>query len=39
MIEFVPLRPKSCSHLMGEDSKRKKAKGRKKCVIKQKTYV
>ena len=35
MIEFVGLRPKTCSCLMDDDSELKKAKGTKKCVTKQ----
>ena len=36
MKEFVALRPKTYSYLMGDDSESRKAKGTKKCVIKQK---
>ena len=35
MIDFVGLRAKTYSYLMDNDSKHKKAKGTKKCVIKQ----
>ena len=35
MAEFVALRPKTYSYLMDDDSETKKAKGRKKCAIKQ----
>ena len=34
MIEFVPLRPKTYSHLTDDCAEDKKAKGTKKCVIK-----
>ena len=34
MKEFFALRPKTYSYLMDDDSKHKKAKGTKKCVIK-----
>ena len=34
MIELVVLRPKTYSHLMDDDSEAKKAKGKKKCLIK-----
>ena len=34
MKEFVALRPKTYYYLMDDDSEYKKAKGRKKCVIK-----
>ena len=33
MTEFVTLRPKTYSYLMGDDSEAKKARGTKKCVI------
>ena len=36
MKEFVALRPKTYSYLMSDDSESRKAKGTKKCVIKQK---
>ena len=39
MIEFVGLRAKTYTYLMDDDSEHKKAKGTKKCIIKQKTYV
>ena len=35
MTEFVALRPKTYSYLLGEGNRDKKAKGTKKCVIKQ----
>ena len=35
IIEFVPLRPKTYSYLTDDDTVHKKAKGLKKCVIKQ----
>ena len=35
MKEFFALTPKTYSYLMDDDSKHKKAKGTKKCVIKQ----
>ena len=35
MTEFVALRPKTYSYLMDDDGSDKKAKGTKKCVIKQ----
>ena len=35
MIEFVGLRAKTYAYLMDDDSEHKKAKGTKKCVIKQ----
>ena len=35
MIEFVALRPKSYSYLMDDGGSDKKAKGTKKCAIKQ----
>ena len=34
MTEFVALRPKTCSYLMDDGNRDKKAKGTKKCVIK-----
>ena len=34
MTEFVALRPKACSYLMGDGGGDKKAKGTKKCAIK-----
>ena len=34
MMEFVGLRGKACIYLMDDDSEHKKAKGRKKWVIK-----
>ena len=34
MIELVVLRPKTYSYLMDDDSEAKKAKGKKKCLIK-----
>ena len=34
MTEFVALRPKTYSYLMDVGGSDKKAKGRKKCVIK-----
>ena len=34
MKEFFALRPKTYSYLMDDDSKHRKAKGTKKCVIK-----
>ena len=34
MIEFVGLRAKTYAYLMNDDSKHKKTKGKKKCVIK-----
>ena len=34
MIEFVGLREKTYAYFMDDDSKHKKAKGTKKCVIK-----
>ena len=36
MAEVVALRPKICAYLMDDGSNHKKAKGTKKCVIKQK---
>ena len=36
MTEVVALRPKTCAYLMDDGSNHKKAKGTKKCVIKQK---
>ena len=35
MTEFAALRPKTYSYLMDDGSSDKKAKGAKKCVIKQ----
>ena len=35
MKEFVALRPKTHSYLMGDDNEYKKAKGTKKCVKKE----
>ena len=35
MIEFVALRPKTYPYLMDNGNSNKKAKGTKKCVIKQ----
>ena len=35
MTEFVALRPKTYSYLMDDGNSDKKAKGTKKCVIKQ----
>ena len=35
MTEFVELRPKTYSYLMDDGNTDKKAKGTKKCVIKQ----
>ena len=34
MMEFVELRAKTYAHLMVDDIEDKKAKGRKKCVLK-----
>ena len=34
MIIFVPLRPKTYSYLMDDDSEHKKAKRTQKCIIK-----
>ena len=34
MKEFVGLRPKTCSYLKDNNDDDKKAKGRKKCIIK-----
>ena len=34
MTEFAALRPKTYSYLMDDGKNDKKAKGRKKCVIK-----
>ena len=34
MKKFCALRAKTCTHLMDDDSEKKKAKGIKKCVIK-----
>ena len=34
MIEFVALRSKPCSYLMGNDKKHKRAKGTKKYIMK-----
>ena len=34
MTEFIALRPKTYTYLMDDDTKVKKAKGTKKCVIK-----
>ena len=34
IIEFVVLRPKTYSYLMGDDNSDKEAKRTKKCVIK-----
>ena len=39
MTEVVALRPKTYAYLMDDGSDHKIAKGTKKCVIKQKTYV
>ena len=36
MIEFVRFKGKTYTYLMDDDSEHKKAKGTKKCVIKQK---
>ena len=36
MTEVVALRPKACAYLIDDGSNHKKAKGTKKCVIKQK---
>ena len=36
IIEVIPLRPKTYAYLMDDGSNHKKAKGTKKCVIKQK---
>ena len=38
-MEFVGLRAKTYAYLMDEDSEHKKAKGTKKCVIKQRLLV
>ena len=35
IIEFVGLRAKTYAYLMDDDSEHKKAKGTKKCVLKQ----
>ena len=35
MIEFIGLRVKTCAYLMDDDSKHKKSKVTKKCVIKE----
>ena len=35
MTEFVGLRAKTYAYLMDDDSEHKKAKGKKKCLIKQ----
>ena len=35
ITEFVGLRPKTYSYLIDDDSGDKKAKGTKKCIIKQ----
>ena len=35
MIEFVGLRVKTYAYLMDDDSEHKKAKGTKKCILKQ----
>ena len=35
MTEFAALRPKTCSYLMDDCNSDKKAKGTKKCVLKQ----
>ena len=35
MKEFVALRSKACSYLIEDGSEHKKAKGTKKCIIKQ----
>ena len=35
MIEFAVLRPKKYSYLMDDGNRDKKAKGTKKCVMKQ----
>ena len=37
MTEFVALRPETYSYLTDHDKNVKKAKGRKKCVIKKNT--
>ena len=34
MTEFVAFRPKTCSYLMDDGNRDKKAKGTEKCVIK-----
>ena len=39
MTKFVPLRPKTYSCLMDDGSEAKKAKGTKKCVIKQRLKI
>ena len=39
MIEFARLRAKTYAYLMDDDSKHKKAKGSKKCVIKRRLMV
>ena len=36
MKEFCTLRAKASAYLMDDDSKKKKSKGTKKCVIKRK---
>ena len=36
MIEFLGIRAKTCTYLMDDDSKHKKVKGTKNCVIKRK---
>ena len=36
MTKFVGLRAKTCSYWIDDDSENKKAKSRKKCVIKRK---
>ena len=39
MTEVVALRPKTYAYLIDDGSDHKIAKGTKKCVLKQKTYV
>ena len=39
MIEFVGLSAKTYTYLMDDDSEHKKAKGRKKCVIKRRLMI
>ena len=39
MIEFVGVRAKAYAYVMDDDGEHKKAKGTKKCVIKQKLMV
>ena len=36
MVEFAALRPKTYSYLRDDNDENKKAKGAKKCVVKQK---